>query len=175
MDIQKLTKEQAVIITGFTGILCGSFSDFHADVEKRLGRGVQTFEMGMKSFMTDIKKLYEADFIEIATVCNQEEKAQAMEGWISVEDALPEYCTPVLVFCANANYKHDGLKTIVASYQSAEDLFETSEIFDSEDDAVDSWIAETSMFDDVYGGRFINDGITHWMPLPESPTKECEL
>lgn len=75
MDIQKLTKEQAVIITGFTGILCGSFSDFHADVEKRLGRGVQTFEMGMKSFMTDIKKLYEADFIEIATVCNQEEKA----------------------------------------------------------------------------------------------------
>ena len=82
MDIQKLTKEQAVIITGFTGILCGSFSDFHADVEKRLGRSVQTFEMGMKSFMTDIKKLYEADFIEIATVCNQEEKAiiQAREN-----------------------------------------------------------------------------------------------
>ena len=94
--------------------------------------------------------------------------------WISVEDALPEYCTPVLVFCANANYKHDGLKTIVASYQSGEDLFETSEIFDSEDDVVDSWIAETSMFDDVYGGRFINDGVTHWMPLPEPPTKECE-
>ena len=94
--------------------------------------------------------------------------------WVSVEDALPEYCTPVLVFCANANYKHDGLKTIVASYQSGEDLFETSEIFDSEDDVVDSWIAETSMFDDEYGGRFINDGVTHWMPLPEPPTKECE-
>ena len=89
--------------------------------------------------------------------------------WISVEDALPEYCTPVLVFCANANYKHDGLKTIVASYQSGKDLFETSEIFDSEDDVVDSWIAETSMFDDEYGWRFINDGVTHWMPLPEPP------
>ena len=47
MDIQKLTKEQAVIISGFTGILCGEFSDFHADVEKRLGRGVQTFEFGL--------------------------------------------------------------------------------------------------------------------------------
>jgi len=94
--------------------------------------------------------------------------------WISVEDALPEYCTPVLVFCANANYKHDGLKTIVASYQSGNDLFETSEIFDLEDDAVDSWIAETSMFDDEYGGRLINDGVTHWMPLPEPPTKECK-
>ena len=75
MDIQKLTKEQAVIITGFTGILCGSFGDFHADVEKRLGRGVQTFEMGMKSFMAEVKKLYEADFIEIATVCVDQAQA----------------------------------------------------------------------------------------------------
>ena len=75
MDIQKLTKEQAVIITGFTGILCGSFGDFHADVEKRLGRGIQTFEMGMKSFMAEVKKLYEADFIEIATVCVDQAQA----------------------------------------------------------------------------------------------------
>ena len=83
MDIQKLTKEQAVIITGFTGILCGSFGDFHADVEKRLGRGVQTFEMGMKSFMAEVKKLYEADFIEIATVCV--DQAQAVpEGFVLV-------------------------------------------------------------------------------------------
>ena len=106
--------------------------------------------------------------------CRELAKHSKQPQWISVEDALPEYCTPVLVFCANANYKHDGLKTIVASYQSAEDLFETSEIFDSEEDAVDSWIAETSMFDDEYGGRFINDGVTHWMPLPEPPTKECK-
>ena len=85
MDIQKLTKEQAVIITGFTGILCGSFSDFHADLEKRLGRGVQTFEMGMKPFTAEIKKLYEADFIEIATVCNQAAKTQAIpDGFVVV-------------------------------------------------------------------------------------------
>lgn len=85
MDIQKLTKEQAVIITGFTGILCGEFSDFHADVEKRLGRGVQTFEMGMKSFMTDIKRLYEADFIEMGTVSKEEAKAQAVpDGFVVV-------------------------------------------------------------------------------------------
>ena len=77
MDVQKLTKEQAVIISGFTGILCGEFSDFHADVEKRLGRGVQTFEFGFKEFSAEVKKLYEADFIEIATVCNQEERAKA--------------------------------------------------------------------------------------------------
>ena len=90
MDIQKLTKEQAVIISGFTGILCGEFSDFHADVEKRLGRGVQTFEMGMKSFMADIKKLYEADFIEMGTVSKEEAKAQAVQEWISVKNAMPK-------------------------------------------------------------------------------------
>ena len=85
MDIQKLTKEQAVIISGFTGILCGEFSDFHADVEKRLGRGVQTFEFGIKSFITEVKKLYEADFIELATVDNEPAKAQAVpEGFVLV-------------------------------------------------------------------------------------------
>lgn len=78
MDIRKLTKEQAIIISGFTGILCGEFYDFHADVEKRLGRGVQTFEFGIKSFITEVKKLYEADFIELATVDNGPAKAQAV-------------------------------------------------------------------------------------------------
>lgn len=78
MGIQKLTKEQAVIISGFTGILCGEFSDFHADVEKRLGRGVQTFEFGFKEFATEVKKLYEADFIEMGTVDKEQAKAQAV-------------------------------------------------------------------------------------------------
>lgn len=83
MDIQKLTKEQAVIITGFTGILCGSFSDFHADVEKRLDRGVQTFEMGVKSFMDEVKKLYEDDFYKIATFCVDQAKT-IPEGFVLV-------------------------------------------------------------------------------------------
>ena len=89
MDIQKLTKEQAVIISGFTGILCGEFSDFHADVEKRLGRGVQTFEFGFKEFATEVKKLYEADFIEMGTVDKEQAKAQAVpEGFVVVEKKL---------------------------------------------------------------------------------------
>lgn len=75
---EKLTKDQAVIISGFTGILCGEFSDFHADVEKRLGRGVQTFEFGFEEFMAEVKKLYEADFIEMGTVDTEATKAQAV-------------------------------------------------------------------------------------------------
>ena len=85
MDVQKLTKEQAVIVSGFTGILCGEFSDFHADVEKRLGRGVQTFEFGFKEFSAEVKRLYEADFIEMGTVSKEEAKAQAIpDGFVLV-------------------------------------------------------------------------------------------
>ncbi|WP_218954698.1 hypothetical protein [Acinetobacter sp. YH12098] len=89
MDIQKLTKEQAVIISGFTGILCGEFSDFHADVEKRLGRGVQTFEFGFKEFSAEVKRLYEADFIEMGTVSKEEAKAQAVPEWIDYTKQSP--------------------------------------------------------------------------------------
>lgn len=88
MDIQKLTKEQAVIISGFTGILCGEFSDFHADVEKRLGRGVQTFEFGFKEFSAEVKRLYEADFIEMGTVSKEEAKAQAVPEWAVIVPRL---------------------------------------------------------------------------------------
>lgn len=97
---------------------------------------------------------------------------EVKQHWISVDDQMPEYCTPVLVFCANSNFKHDGLKTVVAAYQHAKELFETSEIFDSEDEATDSWVAETSLFDSEYGGRFLDEEVTHWMPLPAPPAQK---
>ena len=91
MDIQKLTKDQAVVISGFTGILCGEFSDFHTDVEKRLGRGVQTFEFGSKEFAAEVKKLYEADFIGMGTVDKEQAKAQAVpEGYVLVKKVHPD-------------------------------------------------------------------------------------
>lgn len=90
-------------------------------------------------------------------------------GWISVDDRLPEYGQVVLVYCGNSNYKWDSLKCTIAAYQSAKEIFETSEIFDSEDEAFDSWIAEVSLFDSEYGGRFIHEDVTHWQSLPEHP------
>lgn len=108
MDIQKLTKEQAVIISGFTGILCGEFSDFHADVEKRLGRGVQTFEFGFKEFATEVKKLYEADFIEMGTVDKEQAKAQAVPEVITIGNELQSW---VAVWSFSA--KNDGEDYVV--------------------------------------------------------------
>ena len=59
MSIQKLTKEQAVILSGFTGIMHGSFGDLHGDVEKRLGRPVFTHEFAS----LNLKDLYRDDFL----------------------------------------------------------------------------------------------------------------
>lgn len=61
--MQKLTKEQAVVLSGFTGLLHGNFSDFHEDVERRMGRPVFTHELGNKDFTAKVKEAYRDDFI----------------------------------------------------------------------------------------------------------------
>lgn len=63
----KLTKEQGIILTGFTGITCANFSDFHGDVEKRLGRPVWTHEFANLDLVNQIKELYREDFIAMVS------------------------------------------------------------------------------------------------------------
>lgn len=77
----------------------------------------------------------------------QAAKAQAVPEWISVEDEMPEQGQKVLVFRPHAHekpYKDPNYK--ICTY-AGEDIFINSH-FEHE--------------------------ITHWMPLPEPPTKECE-
>lgn len=64
--MQKLTKEQAIVIMGYTGItVCNNFGDFQEDVEKRLGRGVWTHEFASKEFTEEIHALYKPDFLKL--------------------------------------------------------------------------------------------------------------
>lgn len=59
--MQPLTKEQAIILTGFTGVsMVKDISDFHEDVERRLGRPVFTHEF--VDCAKEIKETYRADF-----------------------------------------------------------------------------------------------------------------
>lgn len=64
-SVPRLTKEQAIILTGFTGIAFGPFSHFHEDVEKRLGRPVWTHEFASEDLMNHIKELYKEDFLSV--------------------------------------------------------------------------------------------------------------
>lgn len=63
--MQKLTKEQAVVVMGYTGISTIGFSDFHEDVEKRMGGSVWTHQFADKEFADKIKEVYREDFISM--------------------------------------------------------------------------------------------------------------
>lgn len=67
--MSKLTLYQAVVITGYTGVLaCKNFSDFQGDVEKRLGYGVFTHQFADKEFAKELKELYREDFLALIGV-----------------------------------------------------------------------------------------------------------
>ena len=61
--MKKLTKDQAVVVSGYTGFLACKFSDLHADVERRLGRPVINIEFGTKEFASKLEEIYRADFL----------------------------------------------------------------------------------------------------------------
>lgn len=61
--MKRLTTEQGLIITGFTGTLCCDFGDFHKDVEKRAGRPVARHELIWAGNW--VKQLYRADYMEL--------------------------------------------------------------------------------------------------------------
>lgn len=64
-----LAKYQAIVITGYTGIMMCDFSSFHADVESRFGRPVWTREFGNKEFMKEVEEMYKGEFLDL---CNTE-------------------------------------------------------------------------------------------------------
>ena len=63
--MNQLTKQQAIIISGYTGVICCKFSDFRKDVEKRLGRQVYIHEFGNEVFMDLVRRTYNEDFFTI--------------------------------------------------------------------------------------------------------------
>jgi hypothetical protein len=63
--LPKLTQEQAIILTGFTGVCCISMEAFHQDLERRLQRSVFSHELGKKDFVARVKELYREDFLAI--------------------------------------------------------------------------------------------------------------
>lgn len=64
-----LNKYQAIVITGYTGVMMVNFSFFHADVESRMGRPVFVHEFANEKFAEEIKKMYEDEFFHL---CNEE-------------------------------------------------------------------------------------------------------
>lgn len=64
-NVPQLTKEQAIILTGFTGMCMCDFSAFHAEVEKRLGRPVFTHEFASATMTERVKEAFRPDFLRL--------------------------------------------------------------------------------------------------------------
>lgn len=61
----RISREQAIVIMGFTGIATVRFDHFHLDVEQRLGRPVWSHQFADKSLMETIREVYRADFMAL--------------------------------------------------------------------------------------------------------------
>lgn len=66
--IQRLTREQAAILSAYTGILCGPFHDFHAYAEKIMERPIYTSEFANELVFVALKERSEADFVAMGAV-----------------------------------------------------------------------------------------------------------
>lgn len=64
-----LDKYQAIVITGYTGIMMTDMSSFHRDVESRFGRPVWSHEFGDIDFMEEVRYMYKEEFLAL---CNTE-------------------------------------------------------------------------------------------------------
>ena len=61
----KFTRQQAAIISAYTGFLAGPFEDMHQLVEAKLGRPVMTHEFGSKCLSEKIRELVKDDFLAL--------------------------------------------------------------------------------------------------------------
>ena len=60
-----MTKQEAIVVSAYTGFLMCDFSDMHEYIEKKLGRPVWTHEFANKNIWTEIREKIRPDFLKI--------------------------------------------------------------------------------------------------------------
>ena len=63
--VQKLTREQAAILSLYTGFLCGPFSDMHELAEKVMGRPIWTHQFADRELVDKMKQAVKPKFLEL--------------------------------------------------------------------------------------------------------------
>lgn len=66
--MERLTKEQAAVLSAHTGVLCGKFADLHEYVEQILERPVMTHEMGSQAVADKIREASRSDFMQLVAI-----------------------------------------------------------------------------------------------------------
>lgn len=60
-----MTKRESAIVSAYTGIFIGNFSDIHEYIENIMGRPVWTHELASKKIMDEIKSRSKTDFLSL--------------------------------------------------------------------------------------------------------------
>ena len=134
-------REKAIVMayTGCTMLAGDKLGIYYEYVQEKLGRSVITHELAYQEVQDAIAEAAKEDFIAIAKADN---------GWISVQDRLPEDNRFVLV-C------NDDGHMMVAQYVGEGPIWEWQYKYTNYD--VDAW-------DDQEQGP-----VCWWMPLPDAP------
>lgn len=65
--MQKLTKEQALIISGYTSVMAvNNMQDLMVEISRRLGREISSDEFLIPEFHAEFKEAFREDFFEIS-------------------------------------------------------------------------------------------------------------
>lgn len=60
-----LTREQAIVISAYTGFLICDFADMQEGVEKKLGHPVWTHQFGNETFAKTVREAFRTDFVAL--------------------------------------------------------------------------------------------------------------
>lgn len=60
-----MTKQEAAIVSAYTGILLGKFTDMHRYIEKIMKRPIFTHELGNKNMTNKVKEKSKSDFLKL--------------------------------------------------------------------------------------------------------------
>ena len=129
-------REKAIVMayTGYAMLAGDKLGIYYQYVQEKLGRSVMTHELAYEEVQDAIKEAAKEDFIAIAKADN---------GWISVNDGLPEDEGDVLVYGVSPRGRK---KTAIMNYLAFE--------ADRPRWALDGWT------------------VLYWMPLPKPPKEE---
>lgn len=106
-----MTKQEAIVVSAYTGFLMCDFNDMHEYIEKKLGRPIYTHEFALDLIQNEIHEKVKPDFLKICA------KAQELVQCGECKYHLPEtertnpYCNrfhcmkPDDWFCADGKRK----------------------------------------------------------------------
>lgn len=163
-------REKAIVMayTDYTMLAGDKVGIYYEYVREKLGLNALTHELAYQEVRDAIKEAAKEDFIAIAKADN---------GWISVDEKLPETGKHVLASC---EIKILGGKkkryTCVAMYAAEKSIVcsESGDVDSDYDEETDEYYLPEGWWEcihnwDEYSSVAIEDFVTHWMPLPEPP------